>query len=312
MGSFLQDVAVCAANDNRPGTRLLEYEREQRAAAGMGEGVLSDGGFLVAPEFSSDLLRDAMNTGSLARACRQVPMARHKLTVLGVDESSRANGSRWGGIQTFWENEADEIASSKPKFRQINLNAKKLTGLVYMTDELLEDAPATQAWVGQGFVEECGFKIDDALIRGSGSDQPLGILNSGCLVTAGKETGQPASTIVAENVMKMFQRMIGRSILNGKWYINQQCWQQIFSLHLVVGPAGVPLFIEPGKLKDAPYGAILGRPIQPLEQCEALGTVGDIIFADFSQYVLGTKNSLQSDSSLHVRFVTSEMGGGPH
>ena len=305
-GEFLRAVA----NVPMGGTidpRLAPEASEMRAASGMSEGVLSDGGFLVAPQFVDTLINDAIETGVLAKKCRRLPMSRNTLSIPGVDETSRADGSRAGGIRAYWEGEADALTSSKPKFRRIEMKAKKLTGLCYATDELLEDSAALGAFIAQGFADEFGFKIDDAIFRGDGAGKPLGILNAGCKVEVSKESGQAAATILAENVMKMFARQMPRGVKNAVWYINQAAWPQIFQLHLAVGTAGVPLFIEPGKLANAPYGAILGRPIEPLEQCSALGTAGDIVFADLSQYLLCQKGGIQTASSMHVLFTTSEM-----
>ena len=43
-----------------------------------------------------------------------------------------------------------------------------------------------------------------------------------------------------------------------------------------------------------------------MEQCAALGTVGDIIFADLGSYILADKGDLQSEMSIHVRFEYEE------
>ena len=127
------------------------------------------------------------------------------MKINAVDEDSRANGSRWGGVQTYWEGEADELTGSKPKFRQLELSLKKLTGLCYATDELLQDAAALEAVIRQAFAEEFGFKIDDAILDGSGEGEPLGILNSGAIVKVEKEKDQ-TDTITVENLIKMWNR----------------------------------------------------------------------------------------------------------
>jgi HK97 family phage major capsid protein len=51
----------------------------------------------------------------------------------------------------------------------------------------------------------------------------------------------------------------------------------------------------------------MGMPVIPVEHCAALGTVGDAILADLSQYLLATKSGVQIASSMHVRFVQGEM-----
>ena len=61
-----------------------------------------------------------------------------------------------------------------------------------------------------------------------------------------------------------------------------------------------------GGLSDLPYGKIYTRPVLPIEQCATLGTVGDIILADLSQYLLIEKGGIKTASSIHVQFLTDE------
>ena len=62
----------------------------------------------------------------------------------------------------------------------------------------------------------------------------------------------------------------------------------------------------PGGLSAGPYGSLFGRPVTPIEQCNTLGTEGDIILADLNGYILGQKGAMQSDMSIHVRFIYDE------
>lgn len=171
--------------------------RIQAAASGLNETVPSEGGFLVQQDFSTELLQEVFQTGILASKCRRIPISgnSNSIKINGIDETSRAS-TRSGGILGYWEEEAAEKTASKPKFRKIELNLKKLIGLCYATDELLDDAAALEGVIRNGFVSEFGFLLDDAIINGTGAGQPLGILNAGCLVSVSKETGQKAATVV--------------------------------------------------------------------------------------------------------------------
>ncbi len=291
----------------RPGG-TIDSRLTTRAASGASESVPSDGGFLVQEDFVSELLKRTYETGVLASRCRKIPISPNAtgLKINAVDETSRVNGSRWGGIQAYWTNEADTPTATKPKFRQMNLILEKLTGLCYATDELLQDAAALESVLTQGFAEEFGFKIDDALISGTGSGQPLGILNSPALVTVAKETGQSAATVVAENIINMRARLWARSRPNSVWLINQDVEKQLHQLSLPVGTGGIPVYLPANGLSGLPYDTLYGRPVIPIEQCSTLGTVGDIILADFSQYLLIDKGAMQSAASIHVRFLYDE------
>ena len=278
------------------------------AAEGLSESVASDGGFLVQQDFSTELLQDVFQTGILASRCKRIPISgnSNSIKINGIDETSRAS-TRYGGIVGYWEDEAAEKTASKPKFRKIELNLKKLIGLCYATDELLSDASALEGVIRQGFVSEFGFLLDDSIINGTGAGQPLGILNSGCLVSVAKETGQAADTVVAENVIKMYSRIFASSRPNAVWLINQNIEPQLFTMSLAVGTGGIPIYMPAGGLSGQPYGTLFGRPVIAIEQAATLGDLGDIIFADLAGgYILAEKGGIQSDMSIHVRFVYDE------
>ena len=274
-----------------------------RAASGLNETTPSDGGFLVQQDFVTELLKRTYETGILASRAKKIPISTNAngLKINAVDEDSRANGSRWGGVQTFWESEADEHTGSKPKFRQLELSLKKLTGLCYATDELLQDAAALEAVIRQAFAEEFGFKIDDAILTGSGEGEPLGILNGGALVKVEKEKDQTA-IVTVENLIKMWNRLWSKSRANAVWYINQEIEPYLYTLKL----GDKPVYIPAGGISEKPYGTIFGRPVVPLEQCSAAGEVGDIILADIGQYLLIDKGGIKAASSIHVRFLYDE------
>ena len=281
-----------------------------KAAAGTGlsEAVPADGGFLVQQDFATELLKQVFDTGLLASRCRRVPISgnSNSIKINGVDETSRVSGSRYGGITGYWADEADEKTKSKPKFRKIELSLKKLIGLCYATDELLGDASALEGVIRDGFTSEFGFLVDDAIINGTGAGQPLGILNSGALVSVTKETGQKAATILAENVIEMDRRLFAASSASAVWLINQNVKRQLYTMSLAVGTGGIPVYMPAGGLSGRPYGDLLGRPVIPIEQCASLGTVGDIILADLGGYILAEKGGISSDMSIHVRFIYDE------
>ena len=295
-------------NAGLPGGHIDPRLLKAAAGSGLSESVPSDGGFLVQQDFSNALLQDVYETGILASRCRRITISQNSNSIKlnGVDETSRAS-TRYGGILGYWEDEADTKTKSKPKFRKIEMTLKKLIGLCYATDELLQDASALEGVIRQGFISEFGFMLDDGIINGTGAGQPLGILNSGCLVSVTKETGQKASTIVAENIIKMYSRMFASSLNNAVWLVNQNTIPQLYMLSANVGTGGAPIFIPQNSMSNSPYNTLLGRPIIPIEQAATLGTVGDIIFADLSGgYLLAEKGGIASDMSIHVRFVYDE------
>lgn len=306
-GSFGEQLAA-VVRASMPGNLVDPRLHNIRGAAtGLNETVPSAGGFLVQTDFATGLLEDVYKTGILAEKCRRIQISgsANSIKINGVDETSRA-ATRSGGVLGYWIDEAGEKIPSKPKFRQIELSLKKLIGLCYATDELIADAAALEGFIRSAFVSEFGFLLDDAIIRGSGSGQPLGILNSGSLVSVAKESQQTNYTVVWENVVNMYSRLFATSRPNAVWLINQAIEPQLMQMAMAIGDGGVPVYLPAGGASQSPYATLFGRPVIPCEQCSAPGDVGDIIFGDFSKYLLAEKGGIESDMSIHVRFVFDE------
>lgn len=280
-------------------------ERLKRAAAGMGESIGSEGGFAVPVEVMTTLLERITGPqgGEILRRVNEIPITTGNGTKIpGIDETSRANGSRWGGISVAYVGEGDTIGTSKPKVRQIDVNLKKLVGAVILTDELLEDSPMANVIVEQGFTEEFTFVIEDNVVNGLGAGTPLGIMASNALVTVSKESGQVTGTLNVANVTKMFARFGGRWA-RAVWLIDQSVMPQL--QQMTIGQ--MPVWMPPGGLTAAPYGSLFGAPTVFTEYNAQLSSLGDIILADLGYYAFAVKGGLRSANSMHVRFLTDEQ-----
>jgi len=307
----IRSTAIAAKSGGAADPRLVainEWSQFQAAANGLGEQVGSDGGFAVQMDYSERLLARIDTEAVLWPQAVEVPLSENSngVKINLIDESSRATGSRWGGVQVYWEDEGEAVTGKKPKLFQLELTLKKLMGLAYRTNELSQDWQASGTVLEAAFTSEMAFALDDAAISGSGAGRPLGFLNAGCLVSASKVTGQAADTVVAENIFRMFTHMPARSKRRANWYINGDLWDQIFSLSQVIGTGGTPLFIPTGALGDAPGGTILGRPVIEIEQASAPGDVGDISFVDMAEYLRIEKDGITTASSIHVEFLTDQ------
>jgi HK97 family phage major capsid protein len=285
---------------------------------GASEGIAGDGGFLVQTDFASELLQNTYDMGDVASRIRRIQIGQNSngIRMNGVDETSRANGSRWGGIRSYWTGEAQLINASQPKFKQIKMELDKLTGVLYATSELLADSVALASWTPQAFSDEFLFKIEDSVFNGTGAGQPLGFLNSGATITVLKEASQPAATIFAENIVKMWARMPAKNRKNAVWYVNQDIEPQLYLMNLKiknvagtenVGGLAIPMVIyTPPGTNGNTLGSLMGRPVIPVEYAATLGTAGDIVLCDPSQYLGIEKGGIQSESSIHVRFLYDE------
>lgn len=278
------------------------------AAQGSNESVDAEGGFLVAPEYSDVILQRTYDEGQVTSRCQTIPMNSNRLTLNGLDEDSRAAGQRYGGIQVYRISEAALYTSSKPKFKQVTLTANKLIGLMFATDEILDDAAALAKWASTNFPKAFAFQLDDEAINGTGAGQMLGVLTSGAAIVVAKDTGQATGTISNTNVFNMHQRLWGPSRKDAVWFVNADLENQLWNLTRGSGTAVELLYTGPGKNgNNSQYGVMMGHPVIFIEQAAAGGSQGDIMLFDMSQYLIGQKEGLKADSSIHVAFLTGEQ-----
>lgn len=262
------------------------------------EGVNTDGGYAIPPDFRQDILLKVLGEDSLIGRTDQQTTSSNQITV-PIDESTPWAAA--GGLQVAWEAEAQQHGQSKPQLAQITCRAYKLAALVPVTEELLEDASAMANYLRRKVPDKFTFKMNDAIINGNGTGQPLGLMNAAAKITVPKEAAQPTGTVTLPNIVKMWGRMYGQWRRNAVWLINQDVEQQL--QQLTVGGGGWPAYLPPGGLSQSPYATLFGRPIIVTESCQGLSTEGDIILTDLTQYLTVMKaGGLRQDVSIHLWF----------
>ena len=319
-GEYLRAVQTAVVRPNAADQRLRFLGAAASSYAN--ESVGADGGFLVPPQYATDIASVIESGESLFSRVRQIPVAGTTFS-MPANETT-AHGTT--GVQAYWDSEADTITQSKPVFSTREVRLNRLTALIPVTEEALADAGALGSWIQMEAGEKMAFKVSDAILNGTGVGQPLGIMRAPCLVTQAKEGSQAADTLLAANVLKMFSRMPSRNRTNAVWIVNQDIEPLLPQLSVPVknvagteNVGGFPVYMPPGGLTGAQFGTLLGRPILLTESGGAIGDLGDIVFADLSQYIAITKGGVQSAESMHFwfdqnlrafRFIL-RMGGMP-
>lgn len=276
-------------------------ERIKAAATTYGnETTLADGGFLVPPDFRDIIVKKLTAEESLLSRTDQQFTSGNRIT-MPKDDTSPWQSS--GGIQCYWDDEAAAMTPSKPALGQIEVKASRLTALVPVTDEMLEDAPQLSRYLPQKVSDKYISKVNQAIIAGNGVGKPLGLLNSGGIVEVAIESGQDLTpAVVSENVTKMWSRMYAPLRFDSVWLINQDV-EPFLPLMVTPGSVGFPTYLPPGGLSGNQYGTLMGRPVIAQEFCSALGTPGDIMLVNLKSYLTVQKvGGVKSDVSIHLYF----------
>ena len=299
-----------------PGVRDLD-PRLFAAASGMSQGVPAEGGFLVAPEFSTSIWENMSGApDAVLPLTDNYTVTGESLTFNADAETSRATGSRRGGIQAYWMSEAAQYAGSKPKFRQVRIEPQDLGVFVYLTDKLVNNSPVALAqYVSRCASDEISTMVTEAIINGNGVGQPLGIMNgtyvdgTSTRVRVSKETSQAAATLNQQNISKMWARLHPRLRAGAVWLINADVEPALDTLSTVVqnvaGTENVGGYAN--KVFDSQSRTIKGRPVMVCESCQTLGTEGDVILWAPQAYLTGTRGGVKEAMSMHLRFDYNEQ-----
>jgi HK97 family phage major capsid protein len=306
MGEFCRAVRTAAVNPQAADQRLIQNASLSTYGS---ESVGSDGGFAVPPEWRAAIMKLVDAEDNLLARTDVQTLSGNTIT-FPVDETTVWQSS--GGIQTYWDGEAAAMTQSKPQLKDLTIKLHRLTALVPVTEELLEDVPAMGGYVTGKAGEKLAFKVNDAIVNGTGAGQPMGILNAPALVTVAKVVSQTATTFHADNAVAMMARMPAANFSRSVWLMNQDVMPQVLKLGFAITTAtgtaagAGALYLPPGQtagaLQNPTYGTLLGRPIIVTEACAALGSVGDVILCDLSQYLAAIKGGLRSDTSIHLWF----------
>jgi len=226
----------------------------------------------------------------------------------------------WGasGVQAYFRAEGgSQMVASKLSTKGRQLPLHELYCFVLATEELLEDAPRLNSRLSAKSAQAISWKIADKVIYGSGAGEPLGWFNSPALVSVAKESGQSADTIVAQNVLKMYSRLLVAPGDRPYWLANRDTVPQLSAITI----GDKPVWLPPNGLIDAPGGFLLGYPVKWSEHCKTLGDKGDLqLISPKGYYAARRTTGVQFASSMHLYFDyniqafrwTFRFGGQPH
>ena len=284
---------------------------DRRLNASSTIGVDSEGGFLVPTLYAQDFIDGVLEKAVLLNRVRLFRMNSDTLKISGFDGNDHSAGL-FGGLDAGWEPELPTLTGQTPLMRQITFTAKKAIILNQTSNELLQDGMDFLRLMNEALASSMSWKIDDIIINGNGSGQPLGILAANSTITQDKVASQTAATIWFENIINMMARLAPASWNDSIWLTHPSCVPQLFRMdaHAYAGASTSDMV---GDLAYIPFKesngsfSLLGRPCFVTEKCQSLGTAGDIILVDPKQYGLAMRQEIVVEKSAHAGFSSDSV-----
>ena len=267
----------------------------------MAEDAGATGGYLVPTEFENRLL-EAARESSVVRAsgATVIPGNARQVEVpaLDVETAPDAGESAFlGGVSMAWTEEAAAITETEPSFRQVTLTAHKLAGYSLASNEVRADsAQSLDSILSRLFGDAIAWFEDYAFLRGTGVGQPLGILNSGALISDARSA---ASAFALADGADMMSRFLPQSWNKGAWYLAPDL------LTKLIQQVSAPLSWLTDLRSGLPM-TYLGKPVYVTEKLPALNTAGDVLLVDPSYYLIYDRAGVSIAYSEHYKFVNDQ------
>lgn len=285
-------------------TSFDERLKISQKANGASEDINADGGYATPIEFATSVYDDIMAQDSLMADTWMIPMGSNSIKLPAINYLTQGAY----GVTANWEGEGQTIPTSKPKYRQPQLTLNKLTALVPVTSELMEDGIAIEGMIDKLAAEAIKFKVNDAILNGTGAGMPTGIIGHASTATVTRTT---ALATAALDLLTMRSRLYSTG--GAKFYINKDVEPALLT---AADPAGRYLYFAPGSFPLNPAvggateanGRLFGSEVKPVYNCQSLGTAGDIIYANLKGYAFGYKaTGINKAMSIHLYFATDEI-----
>jgi HK97 family phage major capsid protein len=239
----------------------------------LSESVDADGGYLVPEEFEHQIIT-GLDEANVIRSLAKVITTHHDRKIpISVGHS----------VAT-WTAENAAYTESNPTFGQKQIDAFKLTDLVRISVELLQDAEFDlEAYIAAEFARAFGIAEEQAFCVGTGTNQPTGIFteNGG---TVGV-TAAAANAITVDEVISLVYALKAPYRKNAKFLMNDAT---VALLRKLKDNNGAYLWQpsvqagQPDKLLGYP---LYTSPYAPIVEGGALA----VAFGDFKNYWIGDR-----------------------
>ena len=267
----------------------------------LSEGVQADGGYLVPEEFERQIVT-GLDEANVVRSLAKVitTSAERKIPVAATHSAAQ------------WTAENGAYTESNPTFDQKTIDAYKLTDLVKVSIELLQDSMFDlESYIAAEFSRAFGIAEEQAFCVGTGTNQPTGIFTaSGGTVGV---TAAANNAITADELISLVYALKSPYRRNAKFLMNDATVSMIRKLKDNNGAYLWQPSIQAGEPDRLLGYELYTSPYVPTAAAGAL----TVAFGDFKNYWIADRagrtvqrlNELYSTNG-QVGFVATERVDG--
>ncbi len=267
----------------------------------LSEGVDANGGYLVPEEFERQIVT-GLDEANVVRSLAKVitTTAERKIPVAATHSSAQ------------WTAENGAYTESNPTFDQKSIDAFKLTDLVKVSVELLQDSMFDlESYIAAEFARAFGIAEEEAFCVGTGTNQPTGIFTAkGGTVGV---TAASSTAVTADELISLVYALKSPYRRNAKFLMNDATISLLRKLKDNNGAYLWQPSIQAGEPDRLLGYAIYTSPYVPIVAAGAMA----IAFGDFKNYWIADRagRTVQRLNELYsangqVGFVATERVDG--
>ena len=254
-------------------------------------GTDSEGGCRVPDEYESALIEKLHDENII----------RQYATVIKSSNGDKKIPVVAGYGEATWTDEEAAYTESDDSFGVITLGAHKLTSIIKVSEELLNDSVFDlEQYISKEFVRRMAAAEENAFINGTGTGRPTGILQT---AETGKTTAA-AAAITADEVIDLYHSLRSPYRKNAVFIANDSTVKAIRQLK---DSNGMYLW-QPGLKEGQPDTLIGNRIISSAYMPEIGAGKKPILFGDISYYCIADRQGRTFQRLNELYAETGQVG----
>ena len=279
-------------------------DRLVMATKDMAEGAGVSGGYMVPAGHANEVYSLAAERSIVEVRAHVFDIPGRDISLPALDQYGSVAGKPnfWGMVEMEWTDEGGQKPLTEPLFKEIKLVLHGLKGFAIVNDELLDDSnPSISAFLQGQLVGATSWWKDRSYLMGNGVGQPLGIVGAPGTYTQVRVVAGAFEYLDAVNMLSHFKPVNG-----GCWILHQTVMPDVFAMQ----DPGNNYIWHPGSglggVAGPAPGTLLGYPVHFTENLPPLGTTGDVLLCDLSQYYIARNKGIVVDVSREHLFRTDK------
>lgn len=207
----------------RHGELAANYNPEIKAAV---SALAAQKAQLIGDDVQGGFLAPLQFTGEIFANIREFSPVASLVNVRAITGAGQTVVSKVERTAATWPGEAKPAAITGTGYASKDLRPYRLTAYGLMSLEALQDAAPLEQDMGMDVAEAFAIAISQAILKGTGNNQPTGILTNSDILSRAVNTGS-ATAITADGLIKAVYALKGGYARNATILLNRQTLREI-------------------------------------------------------------------------------------